>query len=113
MKTLLKTAAITALITGFANIAQAGSPTAFADEDYLAMVEPAKIVTPHNGSAELRQAAFIETEKLNAKSIDLFLKISLGSSANRVRRNQIVNQSLWRAWYICYKFSTLLNAFCN
>lgn len=68
MKTLLKTAAIAALITGFANIAQAGSPTAFADDDYLAMVEPAKIMTPHNGSAELRQAAFIETEKLNANS---------------------------------------------
>lgn len=68
MKTLLKTAAITALITGFANVAQAGSPMAFADDAYLAMVEPAKITTPHNGSAELRQAAFIEREKLNAES---------------------------------------------
>ena len=68
MKTLLKTAAITALITGFANTAFAGSPTAFADEDYLAMVEPVKTITPHNGSAELRQAAFLEQEKLNATS---------------------------------------------
>lgn len=66
MKTLLKTAAIAALITGFANSASAGSPTAFADDHYLAMGEPAKIMTPHNGSAELRQAAFIQQEKLNA-----------------------------------------------
>jgi len=60
MTTLLKTAAIAALITGFANTALAGSPTAFADDDYLAMVEPAQIMTPHQGSAELRQAAFLE-----------------------------------------------------
>jgi len=66
MTTLLKTAAITALITGFANAAFAGSPTAFADDDYLAMVEPAKVVTPHNGSAELRQAALIARENLSA-----------------------------------------------
>jgi len=68
MTTLLKTAAIAALITGFANTAQAGSPTAFADDAYLAMVEPAKITTPHQGSAELRQAAFMEREKLAANS---------------------------------------------
>jgi len=68
MKTLLKTAAIAALITGFANSASAGSPTAFADDDYLAMVEPAKITTPHNGSAELRQAEFIKQEKLTEKN---------------------------------------------
>lgn len=68
MKTLLKTAAIAALITGFANSASAGSPTAFADEDYLAMVTPAKVTTPHGGSAELRQAEFLQREKLAADS---------------------------------------------
>lgn len=68
MKTLLKTAAIAALITGFANTASAGSPTAFADDDYLAMVEPAKITTPHNGSAEQRQAEFIKQEKLTEEN---------------------------------------------
>jgi hypothetical protein len=68
MTTLLKTAAIAALITGFANTANAGSPTAFADDAYLAMVEPAVIATPHGGSAELRQAAFIAQEKLTEKN---------------------------------------------
>ena len=72
MKTLLKTAAIAALITGFANTAHAGSPMAFADDAYLAMVEPAPIakakVTPHEGSAELRQAAYLESQKLNETS---------------------------------------------
>jgi len=68
MKTLLKTAAIAALITGFANIAHAGSPSAFASDDYLAMVEPAKVVTPHNGSAELRQAEYLAQEKQNETS---------------------------------------------
>ena len=41
MTKLLKIAAITALITGFANTAQAGAPYAFQDDDYLAMVVPA------------------------------------------------------------------------
>jgi len=68
MTKLLKTAAIAALITGFANSAFAGSPTAFQDDDYLAMVEPTKTTTPHNGSAELRQAEFIIREKLNERS---------------------------------------------
>jgi len=31
------------------------------------MVEPAKVVTPHNGSAELRQAALMERESLAAE----------------------------------------------
>ena len=64
MTTLLKTAAIAALITGFANLAHAGSPTAFADDNYLAMVKPAKTVTPHGGSAELRQAALLKAESV-------------------------------------------------
>ena len=64
MKTLLKTAAITALITGFANSAQAGSPYAYTSDDYLAMVEPVETVTPHGGSAELRQVAVLEEDRL-------------------------------------------------
>jgi len=39
MTKLLKTAAIAALITGFANTAQAGSPYAFQTDAELAMVE--------------------------------------------------------------------------
>ncbi len=48
MTTFLKTAAIAALITGFANTAHAGSPYAFQDDDYLAMVAPAaeQTITP-------------------------------------------------------------------
>ena len=68
MTTLLKTAAIAALITGFANTAHAGSPYAFQTDAELAMVEPVKVVTPHGGSAELRQAEFLEQEKLNESS---------------------------------------------
>lgn len=68
MTTLLKTAAIAALITGFANTAHAGSPYAFQSDDYLAMTAPVQIMTPHGGSAELRQAELIETEKLGAKN---------------------------------------------
>jgi hypothetical protein len=65
MKTLLKTAAIAALITGFANTAHAGSPYAFQTDEELAMVDT---ITPHQGSAEIRQAAFIEQEKLDENS---------------------------------------------
>ena len=45
MKTLLKTAAIAAILTGFANTAHAGSPTAFQSDAYLAMVEPVELTT--------------------------------------------------------------------
>ncbi len=65
MKTLLKTATIAALITGFANTAHAGSPYAFQTDAELAMVDT---ITPHQGSAEIRQAAFIEQEKLDENS---------------------------------------------
>lgn len=68
MKTLLKTATIAALITGFANTADAGSPVAFQSDAYLAMSDTVETKTPHGGSAELRQAAFIEQEKLNESS---------------------------------------------
>lgn len=68
MKTLLKTAAIAALITGFANTAFAGSPTAFQSDDYLAMVEPVKMTTPHGGSAEVRQMAVLEQDRLTNTS---------------------------------------------
>lgn len=68
MKTLLKTAALAALITGFANSAVAGTPYAFQSDAELAMVDAPKTVTPHGGSAELRQADFIEQEKLTAGS---------------------------------------------
>ncbi len=43
MKTLFKTAAIAALITGFANTAHAGSPYAFQSDAYLAMAAPAPV----------------------------------------------------------------------
>ena len=75
MTNLLKTAAIAALITGFANIAHAGTPYAFQSDAELAprqtvaaetiTLETTAMVTPHDGSAELRQADFIEREKLN------------------------------------------------
>lgn len=68
MKTLLKTAAIAALITGFANSAYAGSPYAFQTDAELAMVEPVKSVTPHGGSAELRQLAVLEQDRLSNTS---------------------------------------------
>ncbi|GGX56574.1 hypothetical protein GCM10011309_01750 [Litorimonas cladophorae] len=68
MKTLLKTAAIAALITGFANAAQAGTPHAFQTDAELAMIDMAPTLNPQNGSAEIRQAALIEREKLSAKS---------------------------------------------
>lgn len=88
MTTLLKTAAIAALITGFANTANAGTPYAFqttaelapqtvavvtphggsAELRQAALLEAEETVTPHGGSAELRQAAFLEQEKLNETS---------------------------------------------
>ena len=43
MTKLLKTAAIAALITGFANTAHAGSSYAFQSDEYLAMAAPAPI----------------------------------------------------------------------
>jgi len=43
MTTLLKTAAIAALITGFANTAHAGASYAFQSDEYLAMAAPAPI----------------------------------------------------------------------
>jgi len=43
MKTLFKTAAIAALITGFANTAHAGAPYAFQSDEYLAMAAPAPV----------------------------------------------------------------------
>ncbi len=64
MTTLLKTAAIAALITGFANTAHAGSPYAFQTDEELAMVEPVKVVTPHGGSAELRQLEVLKQDRL-------------------------------------------------
>lgn len=69
MTTLLKTAAIAALITGFANSAHAGSPYAFQSDDYLAMVTPpvvatADIMTPHYGSAEIRQIDTLQQDSL-------------------------------------------------
>jgi hypothetical protein len=63
MTRLLKTAAITALITGFANTAHAGSPYAFQSDAELALVEPVKLITPHGGSAELRQLAVLEEDR--------------------------------------------------
>ena len=45
MTKLLKTAAIAALITGFANTAQAGSPYAFQTDAELAMVGPCLLYT--------------------------------------------------------------------
>ena len=72
MTNLLKTAAIAALITGFANTAHAGTPYAFQTDAELApqtiAVETVAVVTPHQGSAELRQAAFMERETLAADS---------------------------------------------
>lgn len=85
MTKLLKTAAIAALITGFANTANAGTPYAFQTDDYLAMVTPAvvaeaqvtptieatasiEVTTPHNGSAELRQIETLEADRLERTS---------------------------------------------
>jgi len=65
MTKLLKTAAIAALITGFANSASAGSPYAFVSDAELARVDPVKVTTPHNGSAELRQAEALVQDKLD------------------------------------------------
>ncbi len=63
MTRLLKTAAIAALITGFANTAHAGSPYAFQSDAELALTEPVKLITPHGGSAELRQLAVLEEDR--------------------------------------------------
>ena len=74
MTTLLKTAAIAALITGFANTAHAGAPYAFQSDEYLAMATPpvvtttAEVLTPHNGSAELRQIETLENDRRMEKS---------------------------------------------
>ena len=65
MTNLLKTAAIAALITGFANTAHAGTPYAFQSDAELAMVETTAVMIPHEGFAELREARFTETEKPN------------------------------------------------
>ena len=76
MTTLLKTAAIAALITGFANTAQAGTPYAFQSDDYLAMVEPVKTITPDSASVEtlqfaaLEQDGFSETSRIAVARID-------------------------------------------
>jgi hypothetical protein len=58
MTTFLKTAAIAALITGFANTAEAGTPYAVQSDDYLAMVAPVQMITPF---AETTRVAEIET----------------------------------------------------
>lgn len=68
MTTLLKTAAIAALITGFANTAHAGSPYAFQSDEYLAMVEPVKTITSFEGSAEQLQLAALEEDRLSQTS---------------------------------------------
>ena len=43
MKTLLKTATIAALLTGFANTAHAGSPYAFQSDEYLVLASPVQV----------------------------------------------------------------------
>ena len=70
MTTLLKTAAIAALITGFANTAHAGTPYAFQSDAELAprqtiAIETIAMMIPHEGFAELREAKFNAPEKQN------------------------------------------------
>ena len=62
MTKLLKTAAIAALITGFANTAQAGSPYAFQTDAELAMVGPVELITPTMEYGEPLQLASLEQE---------------------------------------------------
>ena len=62
MTKLLKTAAIAALITGFANTAQAGSPYAFQTDAELAMVGPVELITPTVEYVEPLQLASLEQE---------------------------------------------------
>lgn len=68
MTKLLKTAAIAALITGFANTAQAGSPYAFQTDAELAMVEPAKLITPPTNSTDVRELASLDQDPLSETS---------------------------------------------
>ena len=68
MTTLLKTAAIAALITGFANTALAGSPYAYQSDDYLAMVEPVEMITPFAETTVLAKIETIDTAALNPAS---------------------------------------------
>ena len=68
MTKLLKTAAIAALITGFANSAQAGSPYAFQSDAELAMVEPVKLIAPLKETAELQQLATLEQNRFSETS---------------------------------------------
>ena len=75
MKTLFKTAAIAALITGFANTAHAGSPYAFMDDDYLAMAAPAPItdapfvLTPMLTAEASIPASFTEIETIQTETV--------------------------------------------
>ncbi len=68
MTTLLKTAAIAALITGFANTAHAGSPYAFQSDAYLAMVEPAELITPFAETTALAEIEVIAPKTLSSDS---------------------------------------------
>ena len=68
MTKLLKTAAIATLITGFANTAQAGSPYAFQTDAELAMVEPAKLITPPTDSTDVRELASLDQDPLSETS---------------------------------------------
>ena len=68
MTTLLKTAAIAALITGFANTAHAGTPYAFQSDEYLAMVEPVELITPFAETTQIAEIETIETATLNPTS---------------------------------------------
>ena len=68
MTTLLKTAAIAALITGFANAAHAGTPYAYQSDDYLAMVEPVEMITPFAETTVLAEIETIDTAALNPAS---------------------------------------------
>jgi len=68
MTTLLKTAAIAALITGFANAAHAGSPYAFQSDAELAMVDPIEITVPVVETAEVHQLEALEDKQLSNTS---------------------------------------------
>jgi hypothetical protein len=81
MTTLLRTAAIAALITGFANTAHAGSPHAFQSDDYLAMTTPPVVMTenvpmPYYGDEALEElytvksASFSETARIAVARLD-------------------------------------------
>ena len=68
MTTLLKTAAIAALITGFANTAHAGSPYAFQSDAELAMVEPVKLIAPLTETTDLLELASVDQAPLSGTS---------------------------------------------